>query len=167
MIELRPQQLGSADTAWLKAKHHFSFGSHYDPANMAMGLYGCGTTTKSRRTPAFQPTPHPHGNHHLCREGAITHQDSLGNKGRTEAGDVQVMSAGSGVRHSEYNLEPAKTKIFQIWIEPTTQAGRRHGAPSRFRSRIVPATSSPSPADSKATRTRCRSVPTRGCSPPP
>ena len=57
------------------------------------------------------------------REGAITHQDSLGNKGRTEAGDVQVMSAGSGVRHSEYNLEPTKTKIFQIWIEPSTQGG--------------------------------------------
>jgi redox-sensitive bicupin YhaK (pirin superfamily) len=58
------------------------------------------------------------------REGAITHQDSLGNKGRTEAGDVQVMSAGSGIRHSEYNLEPAKTKIFQIWIEPTTDGGQ-------------------------------------------
>jgi redox-sensitive bicupin YhaK (pirin superfamily) len=57
------------------------------------------------------------------REGAITHQDSLGNEGRTEAGDVQVMSAGSGVRHSEYNLEPTRTKIFQIWIEPTTQGG--------------------------------------------
>jgi redox-sensitive bicupin YhaK (pirin superfamily) len=58
------------------------------------------------------------------REGAITHQDSLGNKGRTEAGDVQVMSAGSGIRHSEYNLEPAKTKIFQIWIQPTSQGGQ-------------------------------------------
>jgi quercetin 2,3-dioxygenase len=57
------------------------------------------------------------------REGAITHQDSLGNKGRTEAGDVQVMSAGSGIRHSEYNLEPKTTKIFQIWIQPTTRGG--------------------------------------------
>ena len=67
---------------------------------------------------------HPHANMEIItyvREGAITHQDSLGNKGRTEAGDVQVMSAGSGVRHSEYNLEPTKTRIFQIWIEPTTQ----------------------------------------------
>jgi hypothetical protein len=58
------------------------------------------------------------------REGAITHQDSLGNKGRTEAGDVQVMSAGSGIRHSEYNLEPTRTKLFQIWIEPNTQGGQ-------------------------------------------
>jgi redox-sensitive bicupin YhaK (pirin superfamily) len=57
------------------------------------------------------------------REGAITHQDSLGNKGRTEAGDVQVMSAGSGIRHAEYNLEPTDTRIFQIWIEPTTKGG--------------------------------------------
>jgi redox-sensitive bicupin YhaK (pirin superfamily) len=55
------------------------------------------------------------------REGAITHQDSLGNIGRTEAGDVQVMSAGSGVRHSEYNKEPGITRIFQIWIEPRTR----------------------------------------------
>ena len=57
------------------------------------------------------------------REGAITHQDSLGNKGRTEAGDVQVMSAGSGVRHSEYNLEPGVTRIFQIWIFPNEKGG--------------------------------------------
>jgi redox-sensitive bicupin YhaK (pirin superfamily) len=53
------------------------------------------------------------------REGAITHEDSLGNKGRTEAGDVQVMSAGTGIRHAEYNAEPDLTRIFQIWIEPT------------------------------------------------
>jgi redox-sensitive bicupin YhaK (pirin superfamily) len=58
------------------------------------------------------------------REGAITHQDSLGNKGRTEAGDVQVMSAGSGIRHSEYNLEPNTTKIFQIWIQPKAAGGQ-------------------------------------------
>ena len=70
---------------------------------------------------------HPHANMEIItyvREGAITHQDSLGNKGRTEAGDVQVMSAGTGIRHSEYNLEPKPTRIFQIWIEPTTQGGQ-------------------------------------------
>jgi redox-sensitive bicupin YhaK (pirin superfamily) len=60
------------------------------------------------------------------RQGAITHQDNQGNKGRTEAGDVQVMSAGSGIRHSEYNLEPGQTRIFQIWIIPS----QRGGAPS-------------------------------------
>jgi redox-sensitive bicupin YhaK (pirin superfamily) len=70
--------------------------------------------------------PHPHANMEIItyvREGAITHQDSLGNKGRTEAGDVQVMSAGSGVRHSEYNLEDGTTRIFQIWIEPNQEGG--------------------------------------------
>ena len=70
---------------------------------------------------------HPHANMEIItyvREGAITHQDSLGNEGRTEAGDVQVMSAGSGIRHSEYNLEPTKTRIFQIWIEPTARGGQ-------------------------------------------
>ena len=71
--------------------------------------------------------PHPHADMEIVtyvREGAITHQDSMGNRGRTEAGDVQVMSAGSGVRHSEYNLEDATTRIFQIWIEPTGHGGR-------------------------------------------
>lgn len=70
---------------------------------------------------------HPHANMEIItyvREGAITHQDSLGNEGRTEAGDVQVMSAGSGIRHSEYNLEPTKTRIFQIWIEPAARGGQ-------------------------------------------
>jgi redox-sensitive bicupin YhaK (pirin superfamily) len=60
------------------------------------------------------------------RDGAITHEDSLGNKGRTEAGDVQVMSAGSGIRHAEYNAETETTRIFQIWIMPDA----RGGAPS-------------------------------------
>jgi redox-sensitive bicupin YhaK (pirin superfamily) len=57
------------------------------------------------------------------RSGAITHQDSLGNTGRTEAGDVQVMSAGSGIRHAEYNLEDETTRIFQLWIQPQTRGG--------------------------------------------
>jgi redox-sensitive bicupin YhaK (pirin superfamily) len=57
------------------------------------------------------------------REGAITHEDSMGNRGRTDAGNVQVMSAGTGVRHSEYNLESETTRIFQIWIHPTVAGG--------------------------------------------
>jgi len=57
------------------------------------------------------------------RQGAITHEDSLGHKGRTEVGDVQVMSAGSGIRHAEYNRESVPTRIFQIWIEPEKQGG--------------------------------------------
>jgi len=68
---------------------------------------------------------HPHRDMEIItyvREGAITHEDNLGNKGRTEAGDVQVMSAGTGIAHSEFNLESTATKIFQIWILPN-QAG--------------------------------------------
>jgi redox-sensitive bicupin YhaK (pirin superfamily) len=64
--------------------------------------------------------PHPHRDMEIItyvRTGAITHQDSMGNKGRTGAGDVQVMSAGTGVTHSEYNLEEEETTLFQIWVE--------------------------------------------------
>ena len=126
MIELRPfEQLGGADHGWLKAKHHFSFGSHYDPNNMGHGSLRVWNDDEIAPNSGFPA--HPHANMEIItyvREGAITHQDSLGNEGRTEAGDVQVMSAGSGVRHSEYNLEPTRTKIFQIWIEPTTQGGQ-------------------------------------------
>jgi len=73
--------------------------------------------------------PHPHADMEIItyvRTGAITHQDSMGNTGRTQAGDVQVMSAGSGVRHAEYNLEDETTTLFQIWIEPA----RKGGSPS-------------------------------------
>jgi hypothetical protein len=70
--------------------------------------------------------PHPHEQMEIVtyvRQGAITHEDSMGHQGRTEAGDVQVMSAGSGIRHAEYNREPVPTKIFQIWIEPSVGGG--------------------------------------------
>ncbi|HEX9931519.1 MAG TPA: pirin family protein, partial [Allosphingosinicella sp.] len=73
--------------------------------------------------------PHPHSDMEIItyvRQGAITHQDSMGNKGRTGAGDVQVMSAGTGVRHAEYNLEDEQTTLFQIWVE----TDRRGAEPS-------------------------------------
>ena len=73
--------------------------------------------------------PHPHRDMEIVtyvRTGAITHQDSLGNKGRTGAGDVQVMSAGTGVTHAEYNLEDEETTLFQIWIE-TDKPGAQPG----------------------------------------
>ena len=126
MIELRPfAELGGADHGWLKAKHHFSFANHYDPSNMGHGALRVWNDDEIAPNSGFPA--HPHANMEIItyvREGAITHQDSLGNEGRTEAGDVQVMSAGSGIRHSEYNLEPTKTRIFQIWIEPTARGGQ-------------------------------------------
>lgn len=123
MIERRPfAQLGGANHGWLDAKHHFSFAGYHDRARMGWGPIRVWNDDTIAADTGFPP--HPHADMEIVtyvREGAITHQDSLGNTGRTEAGDVQVMSAGSGVRHSEYNLEADATKIFQIWIEPTTR----------------------------------------------
>jgi redox-sensitive bicupin YhaK (pirin superfamily) len=125
MIDRRPfDSLGGADHGWLKAKHHFSFGSYYDPSNMSWGALRVWNDDEIESNTGFPP--HPHSDMEIItyvREGAITHQDNLGNKGRTEAGDVQVMSAGSGIRHAEYNLEPETTRIFQIWIEPKSFGG--------------------------------------------
>lgn len=122
MIDRRPfDKLGGADHGWLNAKHHFSFASYYDPSNMNWGALRVWNDDEIAPNTGFPP--HPHSDMEIItyvRDGAITHQDSLGNKGRTEAGDVQVMSAGTGIRHSEYNLEPETTRIFQIWIEPKT-----------------------------------------------
>ena len=169
MIELRPfAKLGGADHGWLKAKHHFSFASHYDPDNMGHGSLRVWNDDEIAPNTGFPA--HPHANMEIItyvREGAITHQDSLGNKGRTEAGDVQVMSAGSGIRHSEYNLEPAQDKdLPDLDRADHARAASRPGAQNRFRSRTAPASSSPSPAASTAMRMRCRSAPMRGCSPP-
>ncbi|MCU6452777.1 pirin family protein [Sphingomonas sp. A2-49] len=128
MIERRPfASLGGANHGWLDAKHHFSFANYYDPKRMGWGPIRVWNDDTIAAGTGFPP--HPHADMEIItyvREGAITHQDSLGNMGRTEAGDVQVMSAGSGVRHSEYNREDGTTRIFQIWIEPKT----RGAAPS-------------------------------------
>jgi quercetin 2,3-dioxygenase len=120
MIERRSfDSLGGADHGWLKAKHHFSFASYNDPKRMGWGALRVWNDDTIASQTGFPP--HPHADMEIItyvREGAITHRDSLGNEGRTEAGDVQVMSAGSGITHSEYNLEPGTTRIFQIWIIP-------------------------------------------------
>jgi quercetin 2,3-dioxygenase len=123
MIERRPfESLGGADHGWLKAKHHFSFAGYHDPNRMGWGALRVWNDDEIAPETGFPP--HPHADMEIItyvRQGAITHRDSLGNEGRTVAGDVQVMSAGSGIRHSEYNLEPGKTKLFQIWIEPASR----------------------------------------------
>ena len=118
MIDIRPfRSLGHADHGWLNARHHFSFANYHDPSRMGWGAIRVWNDDEIGARSGFPP--HPHDNMEIItyvREGAITHQDSMGNQGRTEAGDVQVMSAGTGVRHSEYNLEDEATTLFQIWV---------------------------------------------------
>ncbi len=135
MIERRPfEELGGANHGWLDAKHHFSFAGYYDPAKMGWGSLRVWNDDAIAPQTGFGA--HPHADMEIItyvREGAITHQDSMGNKGRTEAGDVQVMSAGTGIRHSEYNLESETTRLFQIWIEPTER-----GAPPSWGAKPFP-----------------------------
>ena len=123
MIERRPfDSLGGADHGWLNAKHHFSFASHHDPKRMGWGALRVWNDDTIATQSGFPP--HSHSDMEIItyvREGAISHRDSLGNEGRTKAGDVQVMSAGSGITHAEYNVEPDTTRIFQIWIIPDQQ----------------------------------------------
>jgi redox-sensitive bicupin YhaK (pirin superfamily) len=125
MINIRPfASLGHADHGWLNARHHFSFADYHDPERMGWGAIRVWNDDEIAPNTGFPP--HPHMNMEIVtyvREGAITHGDSLGNKGRTAAGDVQVMSAGDGIRHSEFNLEPVKTSLFQIWIIPDERGG--------------------------------------------
>ena len=128
MIELRPfKTLGGANHGWLNAKHHFSFAEYHDPARMGWGNLRVWNDDTIAPNTGFPP--HPHANMEIItyvRKGAITHQDSLGNTGRTEAGDVQVMSAGRGIVHSEYNREGESTQIFQIWVQTSSRGGEPH-----------------------------------------
>jgi len=120
MIDIRPfSSLGKASFGWLNANHHFSFGHYRNPDRDQWGRLRVWNDDEIAPGTGFDP--HPHRDMEIItyvREGAITHKDNLGNEGRTEAGDVQIMSAGTGVVHAEYNLEPETTRIFQIWIMP-------------------------------------------------
>ncbi|WP_235982280.1 pirin family protein [Novosphingobium aerophilum] len=119
-IELRPfATLGAANHGWLDAHHHFSFADYHDPARVQWGALRVWNDDAIAPRSGFPP--HPHRDMEIVtyvRQGAITHRDNLGNQGRTAAGDVQVMSAGTGITHAEYNLEDEETRLFQIWILP-------------------------------------------------
>ena len=125
MIELRPfDTLGAANHGWLDAHHHFAFADYHDADRVNWGrlrVWNDDTIAPKSGFPA-----HPHRDMEIVtyvRTGAITHRDSLGNEGRTGAGDVQVMSAGSGIQHAEFNLEDEPTTLFQIWILPDQRGG--------------------------------------------
>lgn len=135
MLELRPfDRLGVFSSDWLNAHYHFSFADYHDPARMNLGAL------RVWNDDTIQPgTGFPmHGHRDMeivtyIRQGAISHEDSLGNMGRTEAGQVQVMSAGSGILHAEANLEPGITTLFQIWIQPN-----QRGLPPRWETKPFP-----------------------------
>ena len=120
MIDIRPfSSLGAFRNDWLNAKHHFSFGHYRDPKRMGFGALRVWNDDEVQPGTGFDP--HPHQNMEIItfvRQGAITHKDSLGNEGATRAGDVQVMHAGTGITHAEYNFEDKATRLFQIWIVP-------------------------------------------------
>lgn len=119
MITVTPfESLGTFANDWLDAHYHFSFAGYRDPDRMGLGALRVWNDDVIRPHSGFEP--HPHRDMEIVtfvRQGAITHEDSLGNKGRTEAGDVQVMSAGTGIVHAEMNAEDVPTVLFQIWIE--------------------------------------------------
>ncbi|MGY8955539.1 MAG: pirin family protein [Alphaproteobacteria bacterium] len=135
MIEIRPlPTLGHFQNDWLNAHHHFSFGEYMDRDRMGVGPLRVWNDDTIIAKGGFPP--HGHRDMEIItyvRHGAISHEDNLGNRGRTEAGDVQIMSAGTGIQHSEFNVEDESTQIFQIWITPD-----REGHTPRWETRTFP-----------------------------
>ncbi|MFM9147616.1 MAG: pirin family protein, partial [Verrucomicrobiota bacterium] len=116
----RSGERGFADHGWLVARHSFSFADYHDPAHM--GFRSLRVINQDIVAPVAGFPPHGHRDMEIFTyvlEGVIEHRDSLGNHAQLRPGQIQVMSAGSGVRHSEYN--PSKTDrlhLIQVWIEP-------------------------------------------------
>lgn len=120
MIDVRPRDsLAHRNHGWLDTRYHFSFSDYHDPSRMGWGalrVWNDDTIAAQSGFPA-----HSHSDMEIVtfvHSGAISHRDSLGNEGRTLAGDVQVMSAGTGITHAEFNLEDVATTLFQLWIIP-------------------------------------------------
>ncbi|GIU66832.1 pirin family protein [Candidatus Phycosocius spiralis] len=134
MIEKREfNSLGRFKNDWLNARYHFSFGQYHDLKRTQWGTIRVWNDDEIEPGTGFDP--HSHADMEIItyvREGAITHQDSLGNVGRTEAGDVQVMSAGNGITHAEYNKETTKTQLYQIWILPEAQGAPPSWGAAKF-----------------------------------
>tara|TARA_R110000737_G_scaffold123379_2_gene155409 strand:+ start:497 stop:1201 length:705 start_codon:yes stop_codon:yes gene_type:complete len=135
MIKHYPyKSLGGANLGWLKSKHHFSFANYYNPRRMGFGKLR--VVNDDWVEPGTGFPPHPHHNMEIIsfiRSGAISHQDSTGNKGITQAGEVQVMSAGTGIVHSEYNSSNEPLSFYQIWLE-----SNKKGVKPRWESKKMP-----------------------------
>jgi redox-sensitive bicupin YhaK (pirin superfamily) len=120
MIHVVPfDKLGRMNIDWLNSRFHFNFSGVAAPMGFGFGPLRVWNDDEIAAQSGFPM--HGHRDMEIITyvtKGAISHEDSLGNKGRTPAGDVQVMSAGTGIMHSEYNAEDEMTHLFQIWIEP-------------------------------------------------
>lgn len=114
------QSRGLADHGWLKSRHTFSFADYYNPERMNFGLLR--VLNDDIVAPSMGFGTHPHENMEIISiplSGSLQHQDSMGNKHIISTGEVQIMSAGSGITHSEYNNSPAEDVNFlQIWVLP-------------------------------------------------
>jgi redox-sensitive bicupin YhaK (pirin superfamily) len=111
---------GNANHGWLNAYHSFSFGNWYNPDRIQFGMLRVLNDDTIAAGMGFGT--HPHDNMEIITiplEGDLAHKDSMGNAATIKTGDIQVMSAGTGIQHSEYNPNPGQhTKLFQIWLFP-------------------------------------------------
>ncbi len=117
-------ELGGGDLGWLTARHHFQFGGHGNPKHRALG--DLIVWNDDELAPGTGFPPHGHSDVEIItyvREGHVAHRDSVGGVGRIDAGDVQVMSAGTGITHGETASPDQITKVFQIWLRPRAPGG--------------------------------------------
>lgn len=116
----RASERGGANHGWLDAKHYFSFAGYHNPERVHFGLLRVLNDDKILGGAGFPP--HPHDNMEIVTiplTGAIQHKDNTGGAGVIKAGDIQIMSAGSGVQHSEFNASKTEeATLFQVWIFP-------------------------------------------------
>ncbi len=134
MIEHRPyHDLGGSDAGWLKARLHFAIGGMGNPAHGPVGALYVWNDDEFAARSGFPM----HGHRDVdiltyVRRGAISHEDSLGNRHTIEAGDVQAMRAGTGIRHAEFNAGDEPASLFQIWLQPRTRGAAPSWQTRRF-----------------------------------